>query len=109
MPADPAAGDVGAFNETIHAPLRFRICGLLRNVEGADFAAVRDSLAVSDATVSKHVKVLVDAGLVSVTKASSLNRNDERRITWLALTDRGSIEFDAHLAALRSIASGFAG
>ena len=106
MPADlpPATG--GVFNEMIHAPLRFRICGLLRNVKSADFSAIRDSLDVGDAALSKHLKVLVDGGFVKMTKSSSVGRADARRISWLSLTPEGKSAFDSHLAALRAIATG---
>jgi len=99
--ADPS------FNETIHAPMRLRICGMLRSVDGLDFAVIRDTLGVSDAVVSKHLKVLIDAGFVSVSKAASLSRTDGRRTTWLSLTAAGRHAFDDHLQALRSIAAGF--
>lgn len=52
--------DLARFDEAIHAPLRLRICGLLRRVHQLDFAVLRDTLEVSDATLSKHVKTLVD-------------------------------------------------
>jgi DNA-binding MarR family transcriptional regulator len=98
----------GTFNETIHAPLRLRICGLLRSVERLDFAVLRDTLGISDATLSKHLKVLSDSGFVAMTKASSPARTDSRRITWLSLTAVGKRAFDEHLQALNSIAAGFA-
>lgn len=92
------------FDETIHAPLRLRICGLLRQADGLDFALVRDSLGVSDATLSKHVKTLTAAGYVSSSKAASAGRGDARRVTWLSLTRDGRAAFDAHVRALQEIA-----
>jgi DNA-binding MarR family transcriptional regulator len=95
------------FDETIHAPLRLRTCGLLRPVDQLDFAVVRDTLGVSDATLSKHLKVLSDAGYVALTKVASPARRDSRRVTWLRLTPVGRRAFDAHVQALRSIAAGW--
>ncbi len=92
------------FDETIHAPVRLRICGLLRPVDHLDFAVLRDTLNVSDATLSKHVKTLAAAGYVSSSKAASAGRGDARRITWLTLTAAGRSAFDAHVRALREIA-----
>ncbi|KAA9395468.1 transcriptional regulator [Kocuria coralli] len=92
------------FDETIHAPLRLRICGLLRQADGLDFALVRDSLGVSDATLSKHVKTLTAAGYVSSSKAAAAGRGDARRVTWLSLTRDGRAAFDAHVRALQEIA-----
>lgn len=97
------------FNETIHAPLRLRICGLLRPVKELDFSVLRDALAISDASLSKHLKVLADAGFVSMGKSASPSRTDSRRLTWVKLTGRGRQAFDAHVAALRAIADGLPG
>ena len=92
------------FDETIHAPVRLRICGLLRPVDCLDFAVLRDALNVSDATLSKHLKTLATTGYISSSKAISAGRRDARRITWLTLTGTGRSAFDAHVRALQQIA-----
>jgi len=96
----------GTFDEVIHAPLRLRICGLLRSVVGLDFAILRDMLDVSDATLSKHLKALSTSGYVDTTKMASTKRDDARRVTWLFLTSLGKDAFDEHIQALRTIAAG---
>ena len=95
-----------SFSEVIHAPLRLRICGLLRNVDELDFAVIRDALHIDDAKLSKHLRTLTDAGFVALRKESSPGRADARRLTWVALTPAGSAALEAHLAALTSIANG---
>lgn len=97
----------GSFNELIHAPLRLRICGLLRPVDKIDFAVIRDTLNISDPTLSKHLKLLSDAGFVDMKKSASSARTDFRRITWLSLTSGGKRAFDEHLRALHAISGGF--
>lgn len=92
------------FDALIHAPVRLRICGLLRQADRLDFAVLRAALEVSDATLSKHVKTLISAGYVSSGKAASSDRHDARQITWLSLTRAGHSAFDAHVRALREIA-----
>lgn len=92
------------FDEVIHAPVRLRICGILR-LEQMDFAVLRDTLDVSDAMLSKHLKTLAAAGFVSLSKAASAARTDARRLTWVALTRAGRNAFDAHVRALQEIAS----
>lgn len=92
------------FDDVIHAPLRLRICGLLRRVDRLDFTALRDALDVSDATLSKHLKTLVTAKYVVSNKAASADRGDARRIMWLSLTKAGRSAFDAHMRALQEIA-----
>ncbi|TFC55224.1 MULTISPECIES: transcriptional regulator [unclassified Cryobacterium] len=93
------------FDEIIHAPVRLRICGLLRPVDHLDFAVLRDTLSVSDATLSKHLKTLATSGYVTSRKTVSAGRDDARRITWLALTRAGRTAFDAHVRALQEIAT----
>ena len=92
------------FNDLIHAPSRLRICGLLRAVNQMDFAVLRDGLGISDATLSKHLKTLADAGYIHLAKAASENRQDARRLTWVGLTAAGKDAFDAHIRAQRQIA-----
>lgn len=98
-----------AFDETIHAPVRLRICGLLRHVQEIDFAVLRDTLGISDASLSKHLKILLDAGYVAITKSRSQHRTDARRLTWIKQTPQGRNAFDAHVQALQDIAVGSVG
>jgi DNA-binding MarR family transcriptional regulator len=65
-----------------------------------DFAAVRNSVGVSDSVLSKHVKQLEEAGYVRVSKATVASRQR----TSLSLTKDGRRAFDAHVAELRRIA-----
>jgi DNA-binding MarR family transcriptional regulator len=95
-----------AFDEVIHSPIRLRICGLLRRVSELEFAVIRSTLDVSDATLSKNLKVLGDAGFVTVRKESSPGRADLRRLTWVGLTAAGRAAFEGHLAELTRIAEG---
>ncbi|MFI7495983.1 transcriptional regulator [Kocuria sp. M4R2S49] len=91
------------FDDLIHSPLRLRICGLLNAAESVAFSVVRDTVGVTDAHLSKQVKVLTDAGYVNVMKAGSLDREDARRVAWLSLTSKGRKAFGAHVLALRQI------
>ena len=79
------------FDAVIHPPPRLQVCGLLAAVESMDFAAVRDSVGVSDSVLSKHVKQLEEAGYVRVR-------------TSLSLTPGGRSAFGEHVAELRRIA-----
>ncbi|MET4224806.1 transcriptional regulator [Oerskovia enterophila] len=95
-----------AFNEVIHSPVRLRICGVLRRGAELEFAVLRDTLGLSDANLSKNLRVLSDAGFVTVRKESSPDRSDARRLTWVTLTPDGRRAVEAHLAALAQIAAG---
>lgn len=88
------------FDQVVHAPPRLQVCGLLAAVDTMDFAAVRDTVGVSDSVLSKHVKQLEDAGYVRVSKATVASRQR----TSLSLTRAGRTAFTAHVAELRRIA-----
>ena len=90
------------FDAVVHAPPRLQICGLLAAVDTMDFAAVRDTVGVSDSVLSKHVKQLEEAGYVKVGKATIASRQR----TSLSLTKAGRAAFAAHVAELRRITEG---
>ncbi|MFC4555932.1 transcriptional regulator [Georgenia faecalis] len=96
----------GGFDETIHAPTRLRLCGILRHVDSAEFAMLRDALDLSEANLSKTLRALADLGYVRVTKAASSSRTDKRRTTTVSLTPAGRRAFDGHLRALQRLAEG---
>lgn len=96
----------GVFDEFLHSPVRLRICGLLANADSIEFHVVRETLGLTDAHLSKSVKALADAGYISVHKRASEDRNDSRRLTWIALTPVGYRSFAQHFRALRAIAAG---
>lgn len=95
-------GTAPAFNEVIHSPTRLRICSLLRTAE-LEFGVLKEILAISDAALSKNLKVLSDAGYVEIRKDRSPDRHDRRQITWASLTKDGRKAVQAHLAALEEI------
>jgi DNA-binding MarR family transcriptional regulator len=80
--------------------VRFSIVAALSNVCNAEFAAVRDSVEISDAMLSKQVALLEKAGYVQVEKG----RVGRRPRTWLSLSNDGAVAFARHVTALRAIA-----
>ena len=87
------------FDEIVHAPNRLQICAMLSAVDSADFATVRDGLGVADSVLSKHVRVLHEAGYVAIHKATSASRVR----TSLSLTETGRAAYEGHVAALQAI------
>ena len=87
------------FDEVVHAPNRLQICAMLSAVDSADFATVRDGLGVADFVLSKHVRVLHEAGYVAIHKATSASRVR----TSLSLTEAGRAAYEGHVAALQAI------
>ncbi|ASN18404.1 transcriptional regulator [Arthrobacter sp. YN] len=89
------------FSEVIHVPTRLRICALLAGAGEVEFSVVRDALHLSDSVLSKHLKVLEQAGFAGLRKGSV----NTRTRTWVHLTKEGQRAFKAHIEELRQLAA----
>lgn len=89
------------FNEIIHVPARLRVCSILAEVSEVEFGVVRDALGLSDSALSKHLRVLENAGYVDLRKGIV----DTRTRTWARLTKNGRNAFRAHVGVLRALAA----
>jgi DNA-binding MarR family transcriptional regulator len=87
------------FDEVVHAPNRLQICAMLSAVDSAEFTTLRDGLDVADSVLSKHIRVLSEAGYVAVHKATRASRVR----TTLSLTEAGRTAYEGHVAALHAI------
>ncbi|MFB7887594.1 winged helix-turn-helix domain-containing protein [Cellulosimicrobium cellulans] len=87
-------------DEVIHSPVRLSVVAALSGVEKADFKTLRDTIELSDPTLSKQLTVLEAAGYVEISK----ERSGRRARTWVRLTGAGRAALGAHLDALRAIA-----
>lgn len=95
----------------IHPLNRFKICATL-NAFGATqggevnremkFAMLRDRTELSDASLSKQLGALEEAGYVTRFREYGTSRAKDS--VWVALTEQGKIAFDGHLAALKQLA-----
>jgi DNA-binding transcriptional ArsR family regulator len=82
-------------------PTRLAIVALLAATEWAEFGFVRDSVGLSDSTLSKRVSHLNDTGYVEVRKGYV----GKRPRTWLNLSPAGRAALGAHIAKLQEIAT----
>lgn len=89
-----------AFDELIHSPVRLRICAALSTATALEFTAVENALLVSTSTLSKQLKILGDAGYVTLEKRQ---QSFGRPRTWISLTLNGRRAFDAHVDTLRRL------
>lgn len=87
-------------DDVIHSPVRLSVVAALAGVEKADFKSLRDTIEVSDSTLSKQLTVLEEAGYVEISK----DRVGRRPRTWASLTPAGRAALTSHLQALRAIA-----
>lgn len=89
----------GALDPVIHAPNRLQICCMLAAADTIDFATIRELLDVSESVLSKHVKLLEEAGYLTIRKTPSGGRVR----TWLTLSAAGRNALKGHLAALNTL------
>jgi DNA-binding MarR family transcriptional regulator len=87
------------FDELIHPSTRLSLVALLAAADWADFAFLRDELALSDSALSKQLSTLEDAGYVEIERPV----REHRRRVRARLTPTGAAAFHGHVAALRSI------
>lgn len=87
------------FDEVIHAPNRLQICACLNSVAEIEFQALRELLDVSDSVLSKHLRVLEEAGYLDLSKRTA----NGRQRTWLALSGSGRKAYHAHVKQLKKI------
>lgn len=98
--AVPGAHPRHRLDQVIHSPVRFSIVATLAAADRAEFSFLRESVEVSDSTLSKQLTVLEAAGYVAITKGHV----GKRPRTWLALTPSGRRAFSDHLGILNAIA-----
>lgn len=72
-------------DETTHQRVRLGILAVLSETTECAFAALRDQLDLTDGNLSRHLRVLEDAGLVESRKTFE----NRRPRTWLKLTRQG--------------------
>jgi len=84
----------------VHSPVRFSIMAVFIAVDESEFSSLRESVELSDSSLSQNVTTLEKAGYVTVSK-----RQRGRRVhAWIASTPAGAAAFARHLETLRTIA-----
>lgn len=96
----------GKLDVILHPITRLSICGLLAaGADWVEFAALRDAAEISDSTLSKHSRVLENAGYLHVRKGAV----GRRPRTWFRLTPAGQRALQGHIAWLQRAARGLPG
>jgi DNA-binding MarR family transcriptional regulator len=98
--ADDATGHpAAALDDVVHQRVRLGILVMLAEIPECAFSTLRDELHLTDGNLNRHVQVLVDAGLVTLTKGYEGNRPR----TWLRLTRDGRRALRKELFALEQL------
>ena len=90
------------FDTIVHAPTRLQLVAMLAAVNEAEFSVLRDELDVSDSVLSKHLKVLEEAGYLVLKKSTIASRVRTR----VALTAAGRRAYAGHVAELQRLVAG---
>lgn len=77
---DAADADLGTLAKALGHPTRVRIIRILRAGEGATCSALVEALSLAQSTVSEHLRLLREAGIVSVDTADRTYRVDVHRV-----------------------------
>lgn len=86
-------------DETVHQRTRLGILTVLAEVGSASFTHLRDTLELSDGNLSRHLRVLEDAGYVTIDKTF----RGRTPHTAVAATDEGRAALAGYLGALEDM------
>lgn len=86
-------------DDVVHQRVRLGILAVLAEADRADFAYLRDALALTDGNLSRHLAVLEAAGHVRIRKVFE----GKRPRTWVKATPSGRAALDAEVSALREL------
>jgi DNA-binding MarR family transcriptional regulator len=83
----------------VHQPVRLGILTVLAETSRADFPYLRTTLGLTDGNLGRHLEVLAEAGLVTITKGYE----GRRPRTWVEITKAGRGALAAQVAAMKEI------
>lgn len=86
-------------DDVVHQRTRLGVLTVLAEVESASFTYLRDELGLSDGNLSRHLRVLEEAGLVAITKSF----RGRTPLTTVKATPAGRRALAGHLAALQEM------
>lgn len=90
-------------DRVIHEKARLAIVSALSVTPSLTFTDLRNLLGMTDGNLTSHLRILQEAGLVSLTKSSG----EARPQTTCSLTDPGRAAFTEYLGHLEQIVSQF--
>ncbi len=102
MTDNPASPDVSALrnlSDTVHQRSRLSVLATLHEVGKAEFSLISQVTGLSDGNLSRHIKVLEDAGFVKMQKGYI----GRRPRTWIEMTREGHRAFEEELQLLRNL------
>jgi DNA-binding MarR family transcriptional regulator len=90
-------------DDVIHQRVRLAILAVLMEARRVDFRYLKDTLDLTDGNLSRHLRVLEEAGYVRIDKGFE----GKRPRTWASATSLGRGAFQAEIHALKVIVGRF--
>lgn len=87
------------FDPLIHAPQRLRVCAMLFQAAGIEFAEIQNRTGLSKSALSKHLAQLTEADYLAEEQFARAGRSR----LMLSLTDIGRTAYAGHRKALEEI------
>jgi DNA-binding MarR family transcriptional regulator len=98
--SEPAAAHpTTELDEIVHQRHRLGILTITAEAQSADFGYLRDALGLTPGNLSRHLTVLEEAGLVTVSKGYE----GRRPRTWIRITKDGRSALAAEIASLTAL------
>lgn len=85
-----------ALDDVVHQRSRLGILSIAAEAKQVEFGFLRDALGLTPGNLSRHLDVLYEAGLITITKGY----DGRRPKTWVAITKDGRRALGSELAAL---------
>lgn len=86
-------------NDVVHQRHRLGILTIAAESKRVEFGYLKDSLELTGGNLSRHLTVLVDAGLLDMEKGY----DGKRPKTWVSITRAGRTALAKEIAALRAL------
>ena len=96
---------IDGLDEVIHGRVRLGIMAFLSSAREAEFAGLRDRLALTDGNLSVHLRKLEEAGYVRIDKRFVGKKPNTR----VVLTDAGRAAFVRYLDSMAALVEGVRG
>jgi DNA-binding MarR family transcriptional regulator len=89
--------------DVVHQRARLGILSVLSECGRADFAYLKSLLQLTDGNLGRHLEILADDGLISLTKGYE----GRRPRTWAEITKAGDAALTAEMAAMKQLVTRF--
>jgi DNA-binding PadR family transcriptional regulator len=89
--------------EVVHQRARLGILSVLSECGRADFVYLKSLLQLTDGNLGRHLEILADDGLISITKGYE----GRRPRTWAEITPDGEAALTAQMAAMKQLVTRF--